>query len=69
MTTAPSMEDLLAGVDVVDPYPLWQSLLDGGPVVAPDGTFALAHYNADSADNPPMERVLEAVRAAAAKAA
>ncbi len=33
--------ELLAAVDVVDPYPLWQSLLDGGPVVAPDGAFAL----------------------------
>jgi hypothetical protein len=35
------VSDLLADVDVVDPYPLWQSLLDGGPVVAPDGAFAL----------------------------
>ena len=44
------LEELLSGVDVVDPYPLWQSLLDGGPVVAPDGTFALlsAHAHCDA---------------------
>ena len=42
-----SLEDLLDGVDVVDPYPLWQSLLDGGPVVAPDGAFALLSRHAD----------------------
>ncbi len=50
MTTAPSMDDLLAGVDVVDPYPLWQSLLDAGPVVAPDGSFALlsSHAHCDA---------------------
>lgn len=46
MTTAPSMDDLLATVDVVDPYPLWQSLLDAGPVVAPDGSFALLSSHA-----------------------
>ncbi len=33
--------DLLADIDVVDPYPLWQSLLEGPPHVAPDGSFAL----------------------------
>ncbi len=33
--------DLLSGIDVVDPYPVWQALLDGPPQVAPDGTFAL----------------------------
>lgn len=50
MTTAPSMEDMLGAVDVVDPYPLWQSLLDAGPVVAPDGSFALlsAHDHCDA---------------------
>lgn len=50
MTTAPSMEDLLQSVDVVDPYPLWQSLLDAGPVVAPDGAFALlsSHAHCDA---------------------
>ncbi len=50
MTTAPSMEDMLGAVDVVDPYPLWQSLLDAGPVVAPDGSFALlsAHEHCDA---------------------
>ena len=34
-------------------------------VVAPDGLVALAHYNRDAGDNPPMEAVLEAVRSAA----
>lgn len=50
MTTAPSMDDLLQTVDVVDPYPLWQSLLDSGPVVAPDGSFALlsSHAHCDA---------------------
>ncbi|MEO6205725.1 MAG: cytochrome P450 [Mycobacteriales bacterium] len=33
--------DLLSGVDVVDPYPLWQTLLEGPPQVAEDGSFAL----------------------------
>ena len=44
------MEDLLADVDVVDPYPLWQSLLDAGPVVSPDGQFALlsSHAHCDA---------------------
>ena len=41
------LEELLGGVDVVDPYPLWQSLLDGGPVVAADGSFALLSAHAD----------------------
>jgi cytochrome P450 len=47
--TAPGggLEDLLQEVDVVDPYPLWQSLLEAGPVVAPDGTFALLSRHAD----------------------
>ena len=50
MTTAPSMDDMLGAVDVVDPYPLWQSLLDGGPLVAPDGSFALlsSHEHCDA---------------------
>lgn len=47
MTTAPSMDDLLSTVDVVDPYPLWQSLLDAGPIVSPDGAFALLSSHAD----------------------
>jgi len=34
-------EDLLAGIDVVDPYPLWQALLDGPPQLSEDGSFAL----------------------------
>ena len=47
--TAPddAMEQLLGAVDVVDPYPLWQSLLEGGPIVAPDGAFALLSSHAD----------------------
>jgi peroxiredoxin len=35
-------------------------------VIGTDGRVLLAHYNADSADNPPMDRVLDAVRAGAA---
>jgi peroxiredoxin len=35
-------------------------------VIAPDGTVAFAHYNRNSADNPPMADVLAAVREAAA---
>ncbi len=41
------MEYLLRGVDVHDPYPLWQSLLDAAPVVAPDGSSALLSRHAD----------------------
>ena len=33
-------------------------------VVGRDGRVALAHYNRDSSDNPPMEQVLDAVRTA-----
>lgn len=33
-------------------------------VVAPGGKVAFAHYNEDSSDNPPMDEVLSAVRAA-----
>jgi cytochrome P450 len=39
--------DLLEEIDVVDPYPLWQSLLDGPPTIAPDGSFALVTRHAD----------------------
>jgi cytochrome P450 len=49
--------DLLQAVDVVDPYPLWQSLLDGPPQVAADGSFALVTRHADCAEllrNPDM---------------
>ena len=38
MSTA---SDLLGAVDVADPYPLWQSLLDAPPQVAADGSFVL----------------------------
>jgi peroxiredoxin len=34
-------------------------------VVAPDGLVAFAHYNRNSADNPPNDQVIEAVREAA----
>ncbi|MGZ6825752.1 MAG: cytochrome P450 [Mycobacteriales bacterium] len=37
----PGPLDLLRAVDVVDPYPTWQALADGPPVVAEDGSFAL----------------------------
>ena len=36
-----SAMDLLADIDVVDPYPLWQALLEGPPHVAADGSLAL----------------------------
>jgi cytochrome P450 len=42
--------DLLAAIDVVDPYPLWQALLDGPPQVAPDGSLALVTGQADCAE-------------------
>lgn len=34
-------------------------------VVGRDGSVAYAHYNRDSSDNPPVEAILDAVRAAA----
>ena len=37
----PSFTDLLSEIDVVDPYPVWQALLDGPPVVDPGGAFAI----------------------------
>jgi cytochrome P450 len=36
-----SPTDLLNEIDVVDPYPVWQALLEGPPQVAPDGSFAI----------------------------
>lgn len=42
--------DQLAAIDVVDPYPLWQSLLEGPPQVAEDGSFALLTRHADCAE-------------------
>jgi hypothetical protein len=39
--------------------------LPGTFVVASDGLIAFAHYNEDSADNPPNEVVMDAVRKAA----
>src|SRR3954452_5115191 len=47
MTTA---FDLLTAVDVVDPYPLWQSLLDPPPQISEDGMFALVTRHADCAE-------------------
>jgi hypothetical protein len=44
-----SAYDLLAEIDVVDPYPLWQGLLDGPPTVAPDGSFAIVTRHEDCA--------------------
>lgn len=41
--------DLLDSIDVTDPYPLWKSLLDGPPQLAPDGSFALVTGLADCA--------------------
>jgi peroxiredoxin len=37
--------------------------MPGTFVVRTDGTVAYAHYNRDQSDNPPMEAVMEAVRA------
>ncbi|MCW2680502.1 MAG: hypothetical protein JWM62_1903 [Frankiales bacterium] len=44
------MDEMLGAVDVVDPYPLWQSLLEGGPLVSADGAFALlsSHEHCDA---------------------
>ena len=42
--------------------------MPGTFVVAPDGRVAFAHYNRNQSDNPPIDRVLAAVRAAAAPA-
>ena len=39
------------------------SQLPGTFVVGRDGRVAYAHYNRDSSDNPPMQEVLDAVRA------
>jgi cytochrome P450 len=47
MTTA---FDLLTAVDVVDPYPLWQSLLEAPPYLSEDGLFALVTRHADCAE-------------------
>ena len=42
--------DLLTAVDVVDPYPLWESLLDAPPYLSEDGMFALVTRHADCAE-------------------
>src|SRR3954447_15898442 len=47
MTTA---FDLLTSIDVVDPYPVWQSLLDAPPQISEDGLFALVTRHADCAE-------------------
>lgn len=46
-SAVPGMEEMLAAVDVADPYPLWQSLLEAGPLVMPDGSFALLTRHQD----------------------
>ena len=38
---------LLASIDVADPYPTWERLRAAGPVVAPDGSFAVVSSYAD----------------------
>jgi hypothetical protein len=35
-------------------------------VVSPEGVVLFAHYNRDSADNPPIDDLIETVRAEAA---
>jgi peroxiredoxin len=42
--------------------------MPGTFVVAPAGRVVFAHYNRDQSDNPPIDRMLAAVRAAAAPA-
>jgi cytochrome P450 len=51
-----ALEDLVRNIDVVDPYPVWQQLLDRGPIVAPDGSFALltAHEHCDAVLRSPL---------------
>ncbi len=51
-----AIEDLVRNIDVADPYPVWQQLLDRGPIVAPDGSFALltAHEHCDAVLRSPL---------------
>lgn len=51
-----ALEDLVRNIDVVDPYPVWQQLLDRGPILAPDGSFALltAHEHCDAVLRSPL---------------
>lgn len=53
------LEDLVRNIDVADPYPVWQSLLDRGPIVAPDGSFALltSHEHCDAVLRSPLVSV------------
>ncbi len=53
------LEDLVRSIDVADPYPVWQSLLDRGPLIAPDGSFALltAHEHCDAVLRSPLVSV------------
>jgi cytochrome P450 len=53
------LEELVRDIDVVDPYPVWQSLLERGPIVAPDGSFALltAHEHCDAVLRSPLVSV------------
>jgi len=52
----------LKGAAVGDPEGGDVAQRPGTFVVGSDGRVLLAHYNRDSADNPPMDVVLEAVR-------
>lgn len=54
-----ALEDLVRNIDVVDPYPLWQQLLEGGPIVAPDESFALltSHAHCDAVLRSPLVSV------------
>jgi hypothetical protein len=51
-----ALEDLVRNIDVTDPYPVWQSLLERGPIIAPDGSFALltAHADCDAVLRSPL---------------
>jgi cytochrome P450 len=53
------LEDLVRNIDVVDPYPLWQQLLEGGPIIAPDESFALltSHAHCDAVLRSPLVSV------------
>lgn len=52
------------GAVVGDPQGGDVKQMPGTFVVGTDGRLRFAHYNRDQSDNPPMKRVLEAVRAA-----
>ncbi len=51
-----NLEDLVRDIDVADPYPVWQALLERGPMVAPDRSFALltSHAHCDAVLRSPL---------------